>query len=216
MTSRPVLLCIAACAFLSACQQMETNDNSTPTDSLVNTSVYPVQAMQVVAPVGLKLSYTGRTITDSSFFYQVTSTYNGETFGFNLSVPRKETGIAYLSSKGKPSDDLLHFMQGLYGQRVDSASHMGEYIAASYSSLGALIATTDTGGKPAAGGKPAVDSTKPQKPGSLGTQNKLIFRNAAGDQAEIYLDIDEKEHWIGLMEKDTTDRAPLIRCLTQK
>lgn len=210
MTSRPVFFSIAACAFLFSCQQMETSDNSTPTDSLVNTSVYPVQAMQLAAPVGLKLSYTGRTTTDSSFFYQVTSTYNGEVFGFNLSVPRKETGIAYLSSKGKPSDDLLHYMQRLYGQRVDSASHMGEYIAASFSSLGVLMATTDT-----AGGK-AADTTRPQKPASLGTQNKLIFRNAAGDQAEIYLDIDEKEHWIGLMEKDSTNRAPLIRCLMQK
>ena len=210
MTSKPVFFCIAACVLLSSCQQMETNDNGTPTDSLVNTSVYPVQAMQVVAPVGLKLSYTGKTATDSSFFYQVTSTYKGEVFEFNLSVPRKETGIAYLSSKGKPSDDLLHFMQGLYGQRVDSASHMGGYIGASFSSLGALIATTDTVGKPGA------DSAKLQKPASLGTQNKLIFRDAAGDQAEIYLDIDEKEHWIGLMEKDSANRAPLIRCLTQK
>jgi hypothetical protein len=210
MTSKPVFFCIAACAFLLSCQQMETSDNSTPTDSLVNTSVYPVQVMQVVAPVGLKLSYTGKTTTDSSFFYQVTSTYKGEAFGFNLSVPRKETGIAYLSSKGKSSDDLLHFMQGLYGQRVDSASHMGDYIGASFSSLGALVATTDSLGKSAG------DSAKLQKPASLGTQNKLIFRNAAGDQAEIYLDIDEKEHWIGLMEKDSANRAPLIRCLTQK
>jgi hypothetical protein len=211
MTSRPVFFCIAACAFLGSCQQMETSDNNgTPTDSLVVTSVYPVQAMQVVAPVGIKLSYTGRTTTDSSYFYQVTSTHNGEIFGFNLSVPRKETGIAYLSSKGKPSDDLLHFMQRLYGQRVDSASHMGEYIAAGFSSLGALVATTDTMAKPGS------DSTGQQKPGTLGTQNKLIFRNAAGDQAEIYLDIDEKEHWIGLMEKDSTNRAPLIRCLMQK
>jgi hypothetical protein len=210
MTSRPVFFCIAACAFLFSCQQMETSDNGTPTDSLVNTSVYAVQVMQVVPPVGLKLSYTGRTTTDSSFFYQVTSTYNGETFGFNLSVPRKETGVAYLSSKGKASDDLLHFMQRLYGQPVDSASHMREDIAAGFSSLGALMATADSTGKPVA------DSTKSQRSGSVGTQNKLIFRDAAGDQAEIYLDIDEKEHWIGLMEKDSSNRAPLIRCLTQK
>jgi hypothetical protein len=183
--------------------------------------------MQLVAPVGLKLSYTGRTTTDSSVFYQVTSTYNGETYGFNLSVPKKETGIAYLSSKGKASDGLLHFMQRLYGQPVDSASHMGDYIAAGYSALGALIeskadtiaksaGTTAGGGAAGTTGKAAADTTKLQKPASLGTQNKLVFRSAAGDQAEIYLDIDEKEHQIGLMEKDSVNRAPLIRCLTQK
>ncbi|WP_431214123.1 hypothetical protein ACQ86N_04440 [Puia sp. P3] len=234
MTSGPILICISACAFLFSCQQMETSDtNTTPTDSLVVTSVYPVQPMQLVAPVGLKLSYTGRTTTDSSVFYQVMSTYNGETYGFNLSVPKKETGTAYLSSKGKASDDLLHFMQRLYGQPVDSASRMGDYIPASYSALGALIETkTDTTVGKAAGaaagvgtaGKPgaavsavrSVDTLKVQKPVSLGTQNKLVFRNAAGDQAEIYLDIDEKTHLIGLMEKDSVNRAPLIRCLQQK
>jgi len=210
MTSRPIFLCIAASAFLFSCQQMETSDNNaTPTDSLVVTSAYPVQPMQLVAPVGLKLSYTGRTTTDSSVFYQVTSTYNGETYGFNLSVPKKETGIAYLSSRGKASDGLLHFMQRLYGQPVDTASRMGDYIPASYSALGALIGTADT-----TAGK--ADTTKQQKPANLGTQNKLVFKSAAGDQAEIYLDIDEKEHKIGLMEKDSVNRAPLIRCLTQK
>ena len=210
MTSKPSALCIAACAFLFSCQQMETSDNSTPTDSLVNTSVYPVQQMQLAAPVGMRLSFTGRTTTDSSVFYQVTSTYKGATYGFNLSVPRKESGIAYFSSKGKPSDDLLHFLQGLYGQRVDSASHMGEYIPASYSSMGALVATKADS---------TADTSKPQKPqrpDNLGTRNKLLFRNAAGDQAEIYLDIDEKEHFIGLTEKDSSYRAPLVRCLTQK
>jgi len=219
MTSRPIFLCIAASAFLFSCQQMETSDNNaTPTDSLVVTSAYAVQPMQLVAPVGLKLSFTGRTTTDSSVFYQVTSTYNGETYGFNLSVPKKETGTAYLSSKGKASDGLLHFMQRLYGQPVDSASRMGDYIPASYSALGALIETkTDTtAGKTAGPAGKTADTAKVQKPVSLGTQNKLVFRNAAGDQAELYLDIDEKEHLIGLMEKDSVNRAPLIRCLQQK
>lgn len=195
MASKPVILSIVVCVVLVSCQQPETSDNSTPTESLVNTSVFPAQPMQLVAPANLRLSYTGRTVTDSSVFYQVMATYKGESFGFNLSVPKGEAGIAYFSSTGKSSDDLLHFMQETYGRPVDAMARFGDYVPASFLSLGTLGAS---------------DSTAP------GTQNKLLFRGkTAGDSAELYLDVNEKEHWIELAEKDTIYRARVIGALMQ-
>lgn len=218
MTSKPVLLSIVVCVWLSSCQQPETSDDNTPTESLINTSVYPVQPMQLIAPANLRLSYTGRTATDSSVFYQVIATYKGETYGFNLSVPKGEEGTAYLSSRGKISDDLLHFIQALYGRPVDTTTRFGGHVPAGLLSLGALV-TSDSVAHP---GSDSAARDSVAHPGSdsasrSGTHNKLLFRDrTTGDSSELYLDVNEKEHWIGLNEKDTVYRARLIRALMQQ
>src|ERR1700738_5361659 len=105
MTSRPVVLSIAVCVGLFSCQQPESNEDTTPAVSLINTNVFPTQPMQLIAPANLRLSFIGRTVTDSSVFYQVMATYKGETYGFNLSIPKGEEGKAHFSGKGKISDD---------------------------------------------------------------------------------------------------------------
>ena len=185
MTTKPVLLSILVSVLLFSCQQSENTDNNTPTETLINTGVFPVQPMVLDSAGNPRLSYTGRTVTDSSVFYQVMATYKGETLGFNLSVPKGEEGTAYLSGTGKGSDNFLHFMQGKYGITADTSGRFAEDVPAHFL--------------------------------SLGTDNKLIFRNpASGDSAEIYLDINEQEHWIALLEKDTVYRARLIKALTRQ
>jgi hypothetical protein len=214
MTSKPVLLSIVASVLLFSCQQSESTDNNTPTETLINTSVFPVQPMQLEAPANLRLSYTGRTVTDSSVFYQVMTTYKGETFGFNLSVPKGEDGTAYFSGAGKVSDNFLHFIQGIYGRPVDTTSRFAEYVSAHFLALGTL--GTDSASHSHDSTPHMPDSTA-RSSENQGTQNKLIFRNATtGDSAELYLDINEKEHWIGLAEKDTLYRARLIKALTRQ
>jgi len=184
MTSKTIVLSIVTSAFLFSCQQSESIDTNTPTETLINTGVFPVQAMQVDSAGNPRLSYTGRTVTDSSVFYQVMATYQGATFGFNLSVPKGEEGTAYFSGTGRVSDNFLHFMQERYGITVDTSGRFADDVPAHFL--------------------------------SLGTDDKLIFRTpASGDSAEIYLDINEQEHWIGLLEKDTVYRARLIRALTR-
>jgi hypothetical protein len=213
MTSKAVLLSIVVSVLLFSCQQSETTDNNTPTETLINTSVFPIQPMQLEAPANLRLSYTGRTVTDSSVFYQVMATYKGETFGFNLSVPKGEEGTAYFSGTGKVSDNFLHLMQEVYGRPVDSAIRFAEDVSAHFLALGVLASDSTSQIHDSAAHLP--DSTV-RSPESRGTQNKLIFRNATtGDSAELYLDINEKDHWIGLSEKDTLYRARLIKALTR-
>ena len=213
MTTKPALLSILVSVLLFSCQQSENTDNNTPTETLINNSVFPIPPMQLEAPANLRLFYTGKTVTDSSVFYQVTATYKGETLGFNLSIPKGEEGTAYFSGTGKVSDNFLHFMQGIYGRPVDTTVHFRDEVSAHFVSLGALLNDSVTH---------SHDSTV-HVPGStgrslenLGTENKLVFRSATiGDSAELYLDINEKEHWIGLAEKDTLYRASLIKALAQ-
>ncbi|HEY4289365.1 MAG TPA: hypothetical protein VGN00_19825 [Puia sp.] len=213
MTSKPVLLAIVVPVLLFSCQQSENSDNNTPTETLINTSVFPIQPLRLDSPANFRLSYTGRTVTDSSVFYQVMATYKGETVGFNLSVPKGEEGTAYFSGTGKVSDNFLHFMQGMYGGPIDTTIHFGEDVSAHFLSLGALVNDSTMHLHDSAARVP--DSTA-RSPESAGTQNKLVFRNATtGDSAELYLDINEKEHWIGLAEKDTLYRARLIRALAR-
>jgi hypothetical protein len=213
MTSKPVLLSIVVSVLLFSCQQSENTDNNTPTETLINTSVFPIQPMQLEAPANLRLSYIGRTVTDSSVFYQVMATYKGETFGFNLSVPKGEDGTAYFSSTGKVSDNFLHFMQGIYGSPADTTIRFGEDVSAHFLALGVLVSDSTSHSHDSTAHVP--DSTA-RSSDNAGTENKLIFRIATtGDSVELYLDINEKEHWIGLAEKDTLYRARLIKALAR-
>ena len=199
MTTKPVLLSILVSVLLFSCQQSENTDNNTPTETLINNSVFPIQPMQMEAPANLRLFYTGKTVTDSSVFYQVMATYKGETIGFNLSIPKGEGGTAYFSGTGKVSDNFLHFMQEIYGRPVDTTIRFGDEVSAHFVSLGAFV----------------PDSTA-RSLENLGTKNKLVFRSATtGDSAELYLDINEKEHWIGLAERDTLYRARLLKAMAQ-
>lgn len=213
MTTKPVLLSILVSVLLFSCQQSENTDNNTPTETLINNSVFPIQPMQMEAPANLRLFYTGKTVTDSSVFYQVMATYKGETVGFNLSIPKGEGGTAYFSGTGKVSDNFLHFMQEIYGRPVDTTISFGDEVSAHFVSLGALLSDGITHSHDTTVHVP--DSTA-RSLENLGTKNKLVFRSATtGDSAELYLDINEKEHWIGLAEKDTLYRARLIKALAQ-
>ena len=214
MTSKPALLSILASVLLFSCQQSENTDNSTPTGTLINNSVFPIQPMQLEAPANLRLFYTGKTVTDSSVFYQVLATYKGETFGFNLSIPKGENGTAYFSGTGKVSDNFLHFMQGIYGRPVDTTIRFGDEVSAHFVSLGALLNDGITHSHDTT---VHVPDSAARSLENLGTENKLVFRNATtGDSAELYLDINEKDHWIGLAEKDTLYRGRLIKALAQR
>ncbi len=213
MTSKTALLSIVVAVLLFSCQQSENTDNTTPTEALINTSVFPIQPMQLEAPANPRLSYTGRTVTDSSVFYQVMATCKGETVGFNLSVPKGEDGTAYFFGMGKVSDNFLHLLQEIYGIPADTVVRFADDVSAHFLSLGVLVSDSTNHSHDSIG---HVSDSLVHSSDSHGTQGKLIFRNAAtGDSAELYLDINEKEHWIGLSEKDTLNRGKVIRALAR-
>lgn len=151
--------------------------------------------MQVLPPANLQLSFTGRTVTDSSVFYQVIAGYKGKEVGFNLSIPKKEFGTGYLFSRGKISDDFLRSLQEIYGQPVDTEARFQDAVPAEFSALGALVVNGQ----------------------DLGTMGKLVFKGKTGtDSTSLFLDINEKDHWVQLSEKDSTYRKNVIDDLIKK
>ncbi|HEY6901660.1 MAG TPA: hypothetical protein VI233_13490 [Puia sp.] len=195
MTTKPVLLLLASCLFFFSCGQFDNNESS-PEPPVSTTATFAVQPMKVLGTADLRLSYIGKTVTDTSIFYQVVSTYEGKSVGFNLSIPSEEQAKARFSSRGGISDDFLHFLQKLYGAKPDTAAKFREDVWADCFNL-SKVYKADSGMVP-------------------GFQEKLIFKEEAdSSMPELYLNVNEKEHWVELLEKDTIYRMPLLHRLTE-
>jgi len=197
MRTKFIWLTLVLGVFVVACQQPETSENSSPVGSSANDSVLPIQPLQIVSPFGIRLGYIGKTQTDSSSFYQVLASYEGLLVGFNLSIPRGEQAVAYFSTRGAVSDELIRVLQKIYQLPVDSAARFSEYVKADCFNL-SNIYKADSGW-------------------TVGSQNKLFFRGASDtdDIPEIHLSVNEKEHWIEVAQ-DSMYRAGWVRSLTQK
>ena len=149
----------------------------------------------------IKLSFTESTTSEKSVTYRVNSTYGNENIGFILIVPRH--GLAKLSirTEGKNSDNFIHALQKLYKQKIDSSSKFVNTISATCMNMGDY-----------------VDSLNKQSDGNYVSiaENKLFFQGEKEDDyAELYLNINDAEHWIELKEKDEEYRPILIKLLTQ-
>ena len=153
---------------LFSCQQAETSESNPPIENPANASVFPVQPLQIVSPYAFRMSYIGKTQTDTSFFYQVLSSYEGRAVGFNLSSPRGKEEAAYFSTRGEVSDDLLRVLQKIYQLPVDSAARFITYAKVNFFNL--------------------ADMNKLVFRSDADT----------AEVAEAYLSVNEKEHWIEL------------------
>jgi hypothetical protein len=183
--------------FLVSCQQAETSESNPSIENPENAGVLPIQPLQIVSPYAFRMSYIGRTQTDTSFFYQVLSSYDGRAVGFNLSIPRGHEAVAYFSTRGEVSDDLLRVLQKMYQLPVDSTARFKAYVKADFFNL--------------------ADVYKADSGWMAGYQSKLFFPGGSdtADIPEIHLNVNEKEHWIELVS-DSMYRAGLVRSLTQK
>ncbi len=144
----------------------------------------------------IKLSFTASLINDTSTVYKVNSTYDNGNIGFEISVPKK--GFAKLSfkSEGKISDNFLHLMQKLYKQQNDTSKFVDSIFVDCFT-LADL-------------------NRKGEKDVVLAAQKKLFFQGEKDDDyAELYLNINEDEHWIELKEKDEEYRPIIIKLLTR-
>ena len=154
--------------FLVSCQQAETSESNPPIENPADAGVLPVQPLQIVSPYAFRMSYIGKTQTDTSFFYQVLSSYEGRAVGFNLSIPRGHEAVAYFSTRGEVSDDLLRVLQKIYQLPVDSAARFITYAKVSCSNLADV--------------NKLVFRSDPD----------------TAEVVEVYLSVNEKEHWIEL------------------
>jgi len=197
MMAKSIWLTLVLGIFLVSCQQAETSESNPPSENPANASVLPIQPLQIVSPYAFRMSYIGKTQTDTSFFYQVLSSYEGRAVGFNLSIPRGHEAVAYFSTRGEVSDDFLRVLQKIYQLPVDSAARFKAYVKADFFNL--------------------ADVYKADSGLTVGYQSKLFFPGGpdTADIPEIHLNVNEKEHWIELVQ-DSMYRAGLLRSLTQK
>lgn len=200
----------SALLILLSCSSNQSKTAAVLGKTYVPTSSFPVQPLQT--GIGkdegwdgdIRLSITEQWEDDSAQHYKAVSTYNGRNLGLLVSIPKAKErdkgfgkGIA-LSSIGPESDYLLQTLAGLYKQPVDTALRFTPSVSVAYVNLKEFA-------KAVAGGE-----------GNYTTFNEYkLFFEGEEQYAEVYLNINPKEHQLELREKDEEYRPALITFLRQ-
>lgn len=158
----------------------------------------------------VRLSVTSIVVSDSTTTYVAQSSYQGHDVGLIVSVPKQKKSAnsgfdegLVLKRNGQASDQLLVALGTLYKQPADSTLMFTDSLLVTYADLSLL-------GKALTGGKPGLESEDAQ-------QYKLFFESKDGkDYAELYLNVNEKEHWVELKEKDPEYRPVVVKFLNKK
>ena len=151
----------------------------------------------------IRLSFTESSPRDIGVLYKINSTYKNKVIGFEILVPNPGLSKLIIKSTGVSSDNFIHVFSKLYKQQIDTSAKLTDIITVDCMNMGDYI-----------------DSLNKQSDGnytSTKSQYKLFFQGKEeNDYAELYLDVNEKEHWIELGEKDEEYRPILIKLLTYK
>jgi|GEM_PF-1979668 len=151
----------------------------------------------------MRLSFTEDSITNNSTIYKIISTYKNKKIGFQISVPKDGQSRLQIINSGRISDDFIKVLAKVYKQKLGINNKFTGIASADYMNMGKFI-----------------DSLKKQENViyiSTTSQYKLFFQGKSVDEyAELYLNINESEHWIELEEKDKLYRPIIIKLFTQK
>lgn len=153
----------------------------------------------------IRLSIISIKETDTSRVFITTSIYEGKKLGFLVSVPKVKEGNSgfaggiVLKSVGSESDNLLFTLSKLYKQKTDTTLKFTKAISLTYVNLDEF-----------------AKSLGAKDGGEYKTENqyKLFYEGIKeGEYAEVYLNINQTEHWIELKEKDEEYRPIIIKFL---
>jgi hypothetical protein len=150
----------------------------------------------------LKLSITSINENDSSKVFKVISSYKGLDVGLNVSVPSEDKksksgfGSGIILSSNEASDNFLQALKKVYGSKVEGKKFV-KNISVNFVDLDAMAAQLGA----------SSNSNSDEK------QYKLFFEKES-DVAEMYLNINEKQGWIELKEKDSEYRDSIIKFLS--
>ncbi len=198
-----------ALLFISGCLNNSSNDKVTASQKLEKKDTLPIPELFINTNkedgwgADVRLSISAIFKTDSSITYITNSNYGGEKVGFHITIPLKRMAaeqVMLLGSSGKNSDNLVKLLSRLYKQEIDSSQHFAISKRVAFIDLDEFI--------------------KKEIKGYSGDENginslKVFFESDnEDDNAEIFININVKEHWIEIKEKDEDYRKQVIKALT--
>jgi len=174
--------------------------------STMQDKVYPVRPLVMGTENGcfdgdIRLSYTDSVISGKGVIYKVNALYNNKNVGFELYMPPPMFAGFFIRSIGVESDNFLHELQKIYNQKIDTTAKFVDIIRADCLSMVMADSVEDSKGYVAA------------------AENKLFFNpksDSDDDYAELFLNINQTEHWIELKEKDSRYRPVIVKIFTKQ
>lgn len=193
---------------LFSCSSNQAKTDKSPPDDVTSTFSFPVKPLHILPTkeagfgADIRLSFTESLTSDRATIYKINSIYENKQIGFDLVVPHNGLAKLILKSTGVNSDNFSHLLAKLYKQMVDTSLKFSDRITGDCINMGEYI-----------------DSLNKQDNGeySAVAQYKIFLKgNDDGNHAELYMSINEKEHWVELGEKDKEYRPIIIALLTKK
>jgi hypothetical protein len=179
------------------------------------TITYPTQPLSILGDeeeslgADVRLSLIEITSTDSICIYKAMSSYDGKNVGLEVILPHKKaekesspTQIMEIKTLGTSSDNLLVLLSKLYKLKVDTGEPFISSVKPTFVDLNEFAR--------AKFGKEAIPSSDEK-------DMKLFFEaEDPEDYAELYININEKAHWLEIREKDEGYRKQVIKFFTAK
>jgi len=205
---------IASILILSlGCSTNETND-AEKVAKTATTNTYPIQPLIIDNGdeegwgADIRLSLTEVTSADSFITYKAISSHDAKNVGIEFVLPRNKAGtdsptqILEIRSCGETSNNLLTLLSKLYELKVGTTSIFINSAKLPFVDLNEFAKSKF--------GKDAISQTDAK-------EMKLFFETQdPDDYAELYVNINDKEHWLELREKDEGFRKQVIKFLTAK
>jgi hypothetical protein len=184
--------------FSCSSNQPRTDKIFIDSSEIATDSLREMTVMDSALFVDIKLPFTDTVALDDAVVYKVNGLYEGKNVGFDLSVPIDGQARLYIKRDGIKSDNFLHSLQKLYKQKIDTTLRFATLVTADCISL---FDWSDSLHKP-------DDGTF-----VIGGEYKLFLKDQYGS-TEMFMDINKKEHWIKLKEKDIENRFAIADILT--
>jgi hypothetical protein len=147
----------------------------------------------------VRLSIINSSENDTSRIYKIISKYQNSDVGLLIVISKATTDnkgfgkYIILKSIGNSSDGFLKMLEVLYHQRVNSNSKFVASIPASYVNLKEFARSV---------ADKSSDSDDID-------EYKLFFENKQ-DEGELFLNVNDKDHWVEFREKDQEYRPVII------
>lgn len=210
-----LFIIILAVAFLSCNSSDNSKSDITTSVRQIAKDTFPVKELFVDTGNeegwggDIRLSITEILKTDTSVTYFANSLYDKKNVGLKITIPttlpksKKEFAqVLTLQSSGSISDNFVQVLSKIYNEKPDTILH---FVASK------RIAFIDLN-------EFAKSQLGQELAGETTTKAMKVFFEAEDpeDNAEIYININETEHWIEIKEKDEGYRKQVIKGLTTK